>query len=343
MPATNEHPFAVFIRRIGKGKAGRRSLSQAEAEQAMQFILQGEVEPVQLGAFLMLLRVKEETAEEIAGFVAAARTSIDRSRPTPLQADLDWSSYAGKRRQPPWFLLSALLLAKQGPRIFMHGSSGHTAGRLYTEEILRAMGIPLADSWHQCEQQLQSHCFAFMPLRTLCPQLQQLIDLRPLFGLRSPVHTLARLLNPLRADSSLQSVFHPAYCETHHGAAQRLGEKNSAVFKGESGEVEYRPQAEISVKSLRNGSDNSYRIARQPLAQNSEERGSEQKTTLNCSDSAALLKSVWHGEIDHPYAEAAVIGTTAIALTALGTAEDYPHARKQAERLWRERPAQYYG
>ena len=79
-------------------------------------ILAGRVLPEQLGAFLMLLRVKEESPEEIAGFVRAARASMRPPAGAP-HVDLDWSSYAGKGRQLPWFILSALLLARNGWRV----------------------------------------------------------------------------------------------------------------------------------------------------------------------------------------------------------------------------------
>ncbi len=118
-----EHPFAQFIRIIGKGKTGARSLTYDEAYQAFSMILRNEVLDVQLGAFLMLLRVKEESVEELAGFVQATR---DQLQFKPLQVDLDWSSYAGKRRHYPWFLLAALTLAKHGYKVVMHGASGHT-------------------------------------------------------------------------------------------------------------------------------------------------------------------------------------------------------------------------
>ena len=64
-----EHPFAQFIRIIGKGKNGARSLTFEEAYEAFSMILKDEVLDVQLGAFLMLLRVKEESVDELAGFV----------------------------------------------------------------------------------------------------------------------------------------------------------------------------------------------------------------------------------------------------------------------------------
>ena len=70
---TVEHPFAQYVRIVGKGKTGSRSLSYEEAYQAFSMILKDEVLDVQLGAFLMLLRVKEESVDELAGFVQATR------------------------------------------------------------------------------------------------------------------------------------------------------------------------------------------------------------------------------------------------------------------------------
>ena len=60
-----EHAFAPFVRILGKGKTGTRSLTLSEAEEAFGMILSGQAEPVQVGAFLKLLRVKEETGEEL--------------------------------------------------------------------------------------------------------------------------------------------------------------------------------------------------------------------------------------------------------------------------------------
>ena len=138
---SEEHPFAQYVRILGKGKKGSRSFTQDEAYDSMSMILKGEVEDIQLGAFLMLLRVKEETPDELAGFVKAVKEQSDG--PETLNVDLDWSSYAGKRRHLPWYIFSALLLADHGVRTFMHGASGHTANRLYTENILEALQLIL--------------------------------------------------------------------------------------------------------------------------------------------------------------------------------------------------------
>lgn len=155
-----EHPFAEFVRILGKGKKGARSLSQDEAYRAMKMIMADEVLPEQLGAFLMLMRVKEETPEELAGFVLAARESGSLIRSCAI-ADLDWSTYAGKRRHLPWFILSALLLAENGIKVFMHGAEGPSSSRLYTETALAYLGIQSAQNPEQVKDQLQNTHFSY--------------------------------------------------------------------------------------------------------------------------------------------------------------------------------------
>ncbi len=89
-----EHPFAQFVRILGKGKRGARNLTREEAREAMGMVLDEQVEETQLGAFLMLLRHKEESAEEMAGFTDALRQRLEV--PT-LAVDLDWPTYAAAR------------------------------------------------------------------------------------------------------------------------------------------------------------------------------------------------------------------------------------------------------
>ena len=132
------HPFAGFLRTIGRGATLGRPLDEAEAEQAMAMILDGAVEPVQLGAFLLVLRYRTETPAELAGFVRAARSRI--TAPDDIAVDLDWPSYADRHKQLPYFLLAALLLAGNGVRVLMHGIDGE--GAATTPAALSALGVP---------------------------------------------------------------------------------------------------------------------------------------------------------------------------------------------------------
>ena len=138
--ALEEHPFAQYVRILGKGKTGSRSLSYEEAYQAFRMILNGEALDLQIGAFLMLLRVKEQAVDELTGFVQATKDSLNLPK-LSCEVDLDWSSYAGKRKHYPWFLLAALTLAQHGYMIVMHGVAGLTVNRLYTEDAVQALGF----------------------------------------------------------------------------------------------------------------------------------------------------------------------------------------------------------
>ena len=326
MSKQQEHPFAEFIKILGKGKKGSRPLTQDEAYRSMSMILADQVEPIQLGAFLMLMRVKEETPEELAGFVQAARESFIIPAHT-VQVDLDWSSYAGKRRHLPWFLLSTLLLAENGVRIFMHGAGGHTERRIYTHNVLKHMGIQCATSIEEALMQIEQNNFSYLSLEHFCPKLYQLINLRPLMGLRSPVHTLVRLLNPLAASHAIQGIFHPSYRQVHQKAALLLNQSSMAVLKGEGGETERNPDMDCLVQSVKNN-----------------ELVDEQWPALFArrhvkSDNLdpQQLAQLWQGEINDEFAEATIVGTAAIALKLIGRAVTQEQAHELATQYWSDR------
>lgn len=321
-----EHPFAEFIKILGKGKKGARDMTQDEAYRAMHMILTGQVEPIQLGAFLMLVRIKEETREELAGFVQAARESIGCNQ-RPSGADLDWSSYAGKRRHLPWFLLSSLLLAENNIRVFMHGAGGHTQGRLYTETALEALGIKPAVCLTEAEQQLNTQSFSYLSLEHICQPLFEMINLRPIMGLRSPVHTLVRLLNPLNAPFSIQGIFHPSYRQVHQNAALILQQPHMAVLKGEGGETERNPDVECLVQSVHEGE------LHDEVWPALFTRRHMKAELLD----PQLLKQVWQGSLEDEFAEASVIGTAAIALRLMNKAADQDEAHQLANHFWQAR------
>jgi anthranilate phosphoribosyltransferase len=320
------HPFARFVRILGRGKSFTRSLTLEEAEEAMGMILSGEVLPEQLGAFLMLLRVKEESAEEIAGFAKAVRAAIGPAATGAV--DVDWSSYAGKRRQLPWFLLAALVLARNGWRVFMHGSDGHTAGRLYTGETLIALGSPLASDLADAERLLAQQNFAYLPLDKLSPKLADMMALRRILGLRSPVHTLSRMINPFNAPCMMQGVFHPGYMLTHRDAAVLLDQPRMSVFRGEGGEIERRPGKPCEVMYVADGGIFEERWP--PMI-------AEPRQTPDETMDIGRLLAVWRGEASDEYADAAITGTLAIALRTMGVEPDMDKAQARAAHLWQTR------
>lgn len=327
---TAEHPFAQYVRILGKGKTGSRSLTREEAAAAMSMILDDQVEDVQLGAFLMLLRVKEESPDELAGFVDAVRQHIPS---TGITVDLDWASYAGKRRQQAWYLLAALALADSGIRVAMHGAAGHTAERRYAEQILQELGECVAHDWREASAALDQTRFVYLPLSLVCPGLQSMMDLRQLFGLRSPVHTLSRLINPLGAAYSVQSIFHPAYADSHQQAAALLGQANAVVFKGEAGEAERKPEAVCRVKTLREGQ----------LGEATWPKMIDGRQEWQTDISAEHLRRAWWGDAIPEYGQLAIIGTLAIALQLRMPELSQEDAIAQARQCWEQRNRQRLG
>jgi anthranilate phosphoribosyltransferase len=316
-----EHPFAPFVRILGKGKRGARNMTREEAREAMGMVLDEKVEDTQLGAFLMLLRHKEESAEELAGFTEAVR---ERLTAPPITVDIDWPTYAGKKRHLPWYLLAAKCLAQNGVRVLLHGGGAHTAGRLYSEQLLELLGIPLCRSWQAVGEALEQHNIAFIPLGDWAPQLQRMIDLRNTLGLRSPIHSLARILNPLGARCGLQSIFHPGYQSVHRDASSLLGD-HAIVIKGDGGEVEINPD---TISHLYGTTDGQPWDEEWPALS---ERRHVKPATLDPQQLVAL----WRGEAEDSYPQLALIATIALALRGLGMPRT--EAFEYAEQYWANR------
>lgn len=292
-----KHVLAEYVRILARGKNASRSMTKDEAQFTMRHLLDGDFHPEQLGAILMLMRVKEESPEELAGFAAA----INEAWPEQVGFDLVWPSYAGKRRQPFWCLLSALLLNSMGYRILFHGSLAHTEGRVYLHEVFTELGLPavtLADLG-------AAPSLCYLPCDEINPQLQKWLSLKSILGVRSPINTILKTLSPAGV-ASVQGIFHPNYAETHAGAAQ-LNASDMLVMKGEGGEFEVNP--ERAVKAMWHFGGNSGVITITNSASHFDDKAE--------STDVALLKQFWCGEFESEYARQAVVHTAALALAAI--------------------------
>ena len=314
-----EHPFAPFVRTLGRGPGRSRALTREEARAALAMVLDGAAEPVQIGAFLMLLRYRGEDPEEIAGLVEAARAACAGAA---VPVELDWPSYgAGRTRQAPWFLLAALALAKSGRRVLMHGSNAFSSSQS-VGAALESLGLRPAADRADAARLIEATGFAYLPIAGFAPGLDHLLGLRRLLGLRSPINTVARLLDPFDAGAGIDGVFHPAYIETHLAAAERLGRPRLLLLKGGGGEAERNPAKALTAH----------------LYQREAGRRELVLPALASRDSAApSLAALWRGEAEGTAEAATVTGTLALALLALEPGLDPAAADRQAGALWAAR------
>lgn len=314
------------VQTLARGPGRSRSLTREEAADAMTVMLSGRAAPEAVGALLMLLRMKGETAAEIAGLAAAAQRAVTGLAPAgrPL-VDLDWPSYAaGRTRGKPWFLLSARLVAQAGHRVLLHGWNGQ-------DEALRThlagAGIPSVGTVTALEPTLARGPIAYMPLEGLLPELWSLLQLRNVLGLRSCINTVCRMLNPARAEASVQGVFHPSYRLLQADAAALLGWQRLCVIKGGGGEFERHPGKVIAGFGLRDGVP-----WQQDFPVLGAAPGGDPCRLQDIAPDIALA-DLWSGRADDPAATAIVTGTAALALDLLG--HDRPETL--ARDLWQGR------
>lgn len=326
------HPFAKYVAILGRGKTKQRHLTLEESRDAMQMILAGEVLPEQIGAFLMLLRLKEEAPEEIAGFTLGTRATMAIPDDLP-PVDIDWSSYAGKRIQLPWYILSVLALVNAGYSVFMHGTEGHTPGRVYTRDVLERLGFTSAGSLEEAAAQIRARRFAYVPLEVLSPTLRHLIELRPIFGLRSPVHSFSRMLNPFHAETMMQGIFHRGFMDIHSGAARILDQPRMAVFRGEGGEIERRPNKPTQVWISEGSAE--------PVVETWPALLPDPHQPTDEAMEIGRLEQLWQGRLHDPYAEASVVGTIAVTLRSMGKAGSMEEAEAAARALWAARDQRF--
>lgn len=316
----NKHPLADYVRILARGKNASRSMTREEAEFTMSHLLSGDFEPEQLGALLMLLRVKEETPEELAGFSAA----INAQWPSNLNYDLVWPSYAGKRRQPFWCLLSAMLLRNMGYRILFHGTQSHTEGRIYLHEVFEQLGLP---TFARIEEVAQANApsLAYLPCEAINPEFQRWLSLKSILGVRSPINTILKTISP-PGIPSVQGIFHPSYAETHTGAAQ-LNNTHMVVIKGEGGEFEVNPERKCVARFQMEGVQHQVTITNQRSYFDDKPEGI----------SAQLLTDVWERKLESQYAEQAVISTAALALMVIRKTTDLDAALEECKTNWEQR------
>ena len=208
----NSFPAAPFIREIGRGKKGARDMSRDDAHAVYSAMLEAQVSDLELGALLIGMRIKGESVAEIAGFLEAAEASFESLQaPAGEFAPVVIPSYNGSRQMPNLTPLLAMLLAREGVPVLVHGVATDP-GRVTTAEILDAIGVrPVKDAAGAAAAFVNREP-AFITIAALAPKLDRLLQLRRVLGLRNSTHTLVKIMQPfVQPALRLVSYTHPEY------------------------------------------------------------------------------------------------------------------------------------
>lgn len=238
-----------YIKDIGRGRDGARALDRAKATDLMGQILDGKVSDLELGAFCIAMRIKGETDQEMAGFLDATHARLQTV--SALSPVVVLPSYNGARKLPVLTPLLALLLAREGLAVVMHGTATEST-RVTSQDVLSAMGV------HALTQvrAVQAGEVVFVPTEVLCPGLKRLLDVRRVVGLRNPAHSLVKLMNPTNSANALlvSSYTHPEYAVSMAATFELTGAR-ALLLRGTEGEVvadaRRTPQMDVFVRGTR--------------------------------------------------------------------------------------------
>ena len=232
--------IAQYIKVIGRGSDGARSLDIEQARDLMAQVLDGQVTDLEVGAFALAMRIKGETVDELLGFLQATQArclAIHSDQPVVVIP-----SYNGARRLPNLTPLLAMRLAQEGARVLVHGPR-HDPTRVTSAEIFQALGLPAVDSVANIEEHWQRREPAFIATDTLSPSLQKLLDVRWVVGLRNSGHTVAKLLQPIKGAPALRlsSHTHPEFGKLLSDLAERSA-ADLMLLRGTEGEAVADPR-----------------------------------------------------------------------------------------------------
>lgn len=317
--------LAPFLARVVE----RGDLSAGEAEQAMTVILAGEASPVQIGAFLVALRMKGETADEVFGFARAMRQRAVR---VPLEAAdeplLDTCGTGGDGLGT--FNISttaAFVVAGAGVRVAKHGNRS-ISSRCGSADVLEALGVTVAQSAEQMARAIREAGIGFLFAPPLHPAMRYAQPARQELKLRTVFNWLGPLTNPAGAKRQLVGTHSARAAELVAGALARLGCEHAFVVHGADGLDEITTTGETLAFEVTGGrilerrlTPEQFGVARASIA---DLRGGDRE------ENAAITRRILDGE-PGPRRDIVLVNAAA-ALVAAGQAPDFAGAMTLAAR-----------
>ena len=223
--------FLPYIKAVGTGKKRNRDLSKEESYTAMRAMLNGEVAPEQVSAFLLGWRVKGESIEEFQGALEAFDAYIT---PHPIANSIEFGyPYDGKVKNPYIFPLIAKYLKPHGIELSLHGDLLQPAkGGVTVKEV--------------CDNTLMEKNVHFFDRAEHFKELHKMSEIRTTLGIRSSLNTVEKLLNISQSDTAIIGAFHKPfiakYIELFKDRYKRL-----IIIKGNEGSPEIFSKCSIVV------------------------------------------------------------------------------------------------
>lgn len=239
--------FKPLIAKVATGA----SLTREEAFTAFSQLLSGGATPSQTGAFLMALRVRGETVEEIEGAVSAMRTKM-----VPVTAPAGAIDVVGTGGDSSgsWNVstLAGLIVAACGVPVAKHGNRA-ASSKSGAADVLQALGVKVGVAPEVVSASIAASGFGFMMAPAHHPAMRHVGPVRVELGTRTIFNLLGPLANPAGVKRMLIGVFSPAWLEPVARTLRALGSERAWVIHGSDGFDEITTTGPTDGISLENG------------------------------------------------------------------------------------------
>jgi anthranilate phosphoribosyltransferase len=239
-------PLQHAIRQLAMGA----SLSGAESQAAFESVMSGEATPAQVSALLVGLRVKGETADEVAGAAAALRGAMVRLAADRPEELVDTCGTGGGAIGT--FNIStaaALVAAGAGVRIAKHGNRSFTS-QCGSADVLEALGVPIDVGVAVMERALRDAGIVFMFAPLMHPAMRHVGPVRRELGIPTVMNIVGPLANPASAGRQVVGVADARRVPLIAGALRALGTAHALVVHGD-GMDEISPLGTTQVVEIR--------------------------------------------------------------------------------------------
>jgi anthranilate phosphoribosyltransferase len=243
--------------------ASREDLSEAQAAEVLAEIMRGECSEVQIGAFLIALRTKGETVQELAGMARTMRELALRV-PSVRGELLDTAGTGGGRRTFNVSTTAAVIAAGAGCAVAKHGNRSAT-GPCGSADVLEALGARIDLDPESVARCIEEVGFGFMFAPAHHRATRFVVPVRRELAVRTIFNLLGPLTNPAGATRQLIGVSDPAYLEKIAGALALLGSRRALVVSGEDGVDEISISAPTTVVELDGGEIRRYTVTPESL------------------------------------------------------------------------------
>jgi anthranilate phosphoribosyltransferase len=215
-------------------------LTRGEARRVMDTIMSGDATPAQIGGFLVALRLKGETADEIAGCAEAMRDHVVRV--TPRRDDLVDTAGTGGDGGKTFNIstAAALVAAAAGAGVAKHGNRS-VSSKAGSADVLEALGFSLELSPERIAQSIDVHGFGFMFAPTHHPAMRHAMPVRRELAARTVFNVLGPLTNPAGARAQVVGVYSPLLVPVIADVLAQLGARKAFVVHGAGGIDELSP------------------------------------------------------------------------------------------------------